>query len=175
MPHQRAVKTGETMEKRIFKSKTGLTKKLLISFVGMLGVGLVHADNPFTTDDQIGGMSLEENFKIAEKAPMPSAWLLSSTCAACHGTYGQEFNDIIPPLAGMPAKDFVKKMTEYKTKDWHNFIAMGIMAQPFTDNEIKAMGEFFAKQEPVEWTQEDWNKDIVIPDWAKTEDKSNEK
>lgn len=163
------------MKNRNLQSKTSLAKKLLISFAGTIMVSFIHADNPFNTDDQTGGMSLEENFNLAKKVPMPSAWLLSSTCAACHGTYGQEFNDIIPPLAGMPAKDFVKKMTEYKTKDWHNFIAMGIMAQPFTDNEIKAMGDFFAKQKPVEWTQADWNKDIVIPDWAKTEGKSNEK
>ncbi len=162
------------MEKQILQPKISLSKLLLVGFAGIM-VSATHADNSFNTDDQIGGISLEENFKIAKQSPMPSAWLLSSTCAACHGTYGREFNDIIPPLAGMPAAEFVKKMEEYKTKDWHEFIAMGIMAQPFNDAEIKAMADFFAKQKPVEWTQSDWNNDIVIPDWAKTEDKSNEK
>jgi len=166
---------GATMKKRILQSKTGLTKKLLISFVGSVMVSLAYADNPFSTEDQIGGISLEENFKLAGSKPMPSAWLLSSTCAACHGTFGREFNDIIPPLAGIPEDEFVKKMTEYKTKDWHDFIAMGIMAQPFTDKEIKAMGDFFAKQKPLEWTKDDWNNDIIIPEWAKAEDKTNEK
>jgi len=163
------------MKKRKLQYRTCLPKLLLIGFANVSMIGFTHADNPFNTDDQIGGMTLEENFKIAKKTPMPSAWLLSSTCAACHGTYGQEFSDIIPPLAGMPEKEFINKMTEYKTQDWHNFIAMGIIAQPFTDEEIKAMGDFFAKQKSVEWTQPDWNKDIVIPEWARTEDKPNEK
>jgi len=163
------------MKKQILQSRVCLPRLLLIGFANLMLFSFTHADNPFNTDDQTGGMSLEENFKMAKKTPMPSAWLLSSTCAACHGTFGREFNDIIPPLAGMPEDEFVKKMTEYKTKDWHDFIAMGIMAQPFTDKEIKAMGDFFAKQKPVEWTQADWNKDIITPDWAKTEVKSNEK
>jgi sulfide dehydrogenase cytochrome subunit len=121
----------------------------------------------FKPDDQIGGMSLEENFALAKKFPKPSAWLQASTCAACHGTYGREFGDIIPPLAGMPRQKFIDKMHEYQKSDWHNFIVMGIVAEPFTEEEIRDMGAFFEKQPPEEWTPPDWNSDVVIPEWAR--------
>lgn len=117
--------------------------------------------------DAIGGITLEENFKLAKKFPMPSAWLLSVQCSACHGTMGAEFDDIIPPLAGIDKDEFIKKMQEYKTKDASEFIVMGIIAQPITDEEIVAMAEFFSKQKSVPWSQETAQKDVVVPEWAK--------
>ena len=129
----------------------------------------IHAEKPFPfkPDDLIGGISLEENFRLAKKFPKPSAWLQASTCAACHGTYGREFGDIIPPLAGMPAAEFIRKMKTYQKNDWHQYIVMGIVAEPFTDEEIRDMARFFSQQKPLEWTPPDWNQDVVIPEWAK--------
>jgi len=148
---------------------------LLTGFLFVL-VTVAQAERPFPfkPDDQIGGISLEENFRLAKKFPKPSAWLQAGTCAACHGTYGREFHDIIPPLAGMPEKKFIEKMHEYQNKDWHQFIVMGIVAEPFTEEEIRDMGAFFAKQKPEEWTPPDWNTDVVIPEWAREAMESHE-
>ncbi len=151
------------------------------AFIGfslmLLLTGMAQAEKPFrfSPADQIGGMSLEENFRLAKKFPKPSAWLQASTCAACHGTYGREFHDIIPPLAGMPQEKFIAKMHEYQKNDWHRFIVMGIVAEPFTEEEIRDMGAFFAKQKPEEWTPPDWNSDVVIPEWAREAMESHEK
>ena len=133
----------------------------LVFIASSLGIS-----NSLASEDIIGGMTLKENFELAKKFPMPSAWLLSAQCSACHGTLGAEFNDIIPPLAGMDKQEFIEKMQEYKTKDANEFIVMGIITQPITDEEIEAMAGFFAKQKPVPWSQEKGHKDVIDPERA---------
>lgn len=140
-------------------------KKFLVSF--FLIISSFGSLNILAADDIIGGLSLKENFALAKKFPMSSPWLLSAQCAACHGTMGAEFNDIIPPLAGMDKQEFIDKMQEYKTKDANDFIVMGIITQPLTDEEIVAMADFFAKQKPEPWSKDPIKKDIIVPDWAK--------
>ncbi len=140
-------------------------KKLLLPF--LLLASSLSSSNSLAAEDIIGGLTLEENFSLAKKFPMPSAWLLSAQCGACHGTFGAEFNDIIPPLAGMDKQEFIEKMQEYKTKDANEFIVMGIITQPITDEEIEAMAGFFSAQKSVPWSQEKGHKDVIVPDWAK--------
>ncbi len=121
----------------------------------------VHANDSIDENQPlIGGMSMEKNKKLAQQEKQPSAWLLANSCAACHGTYGAEFNDIIPPLAGMNKAKFIKEMTKFKMQPANTFVAMGIIAQPLTDAEIKAMAEFFSQQKPIEWTKPKWNDDV---------------
>ncbi len=115
-------------------------------------------DSKVDTQPLVGGMSLEKNNQLAKEYKQPSAWLLANSCAACHGTYGAEFNDIIPPLAGMNKDKFIKEMTKFKKQSPNNFVVMGIIAQPLTDSEISTMAEFFSQQKPVEWTKLGWNK-----------------
>lgn len=140
-------------------------KKLLFSL--FLITGSLSYSHLQAAEDIIGGLTLKENFELASKFPMPSPWLLSAQCSACHGTMGTEFNDIIPPLAGMDKQEFIDKMQEYKTKDANEFIVMGIITQPISDAEIEAMAGFFAKLKPIPWSQEEGHKDIVVPEWAK--------
>ena len=137
-----------------------------ILFPLLLIASSLSMSNSLASEDIIGGLTLKENFELAKKFPMPSAWLLSAQCSACHGTLGAEFNDIIPPLAGMDEQEFIEKMQEYKTKDANDFIVMGIITQPITDEEIEAMAGFFAKQASEPWSQEKGHKDVVVPDWA---------
>lgn len=106
----------------------------------------------------VGGMALDENKQLTKQYKLPSAWLLANSCAACHGTNGAEFNDIIPPLAGMNKEEFIQKMKKFKEQPPNDFVAMGIIAQPITDSEISAMAEFFSQQKPIEWTKPNWNK-----------------
>ena len=140
-------------------------KKLL--FPLLLITGSLSSSNSLASDDMTGGISLKKNFELAKQFPMPSPWLLAAQCSACHGTFGTEFDDIIPPLAGMDKQEFIDKMQEYKTQDASHFIVMGIITQPLTDEEIEAMAGFFAEQKAVPLSHEKSHKDLVIPEWAK--------
>jgi cytochrome c553 len=106
-----------------------------------------------------GGISLEENAKLRSEYPMPSAAMLGDTCSACHGTRGAEFNEAMPPLAGMNKDNFIKLMKAYRAHEFPSII-MHRVAEVFSDEEIEAMADFFANQKPEEWTQPDWNASI---------------
>ena len=82
-------------------------------------------------------------------APAPSAPVLASTmahsCAACHGTNGQLGDESFAPLAGMPAGQFVKTMTDFR-EGRRPATLMGHVAKGFSDEDLKGMGAFFAAQ-----------------------------
>ncbi len=126
----------------------------------LTGTVALAADDPY--GPMSGGMSIEESHELAKKYP-PTAWNLANTCSGCHGTNGAEFKDIIPPLAGMNKTAFIQMMQRFKKGDNHDFIVMGIVAKPLTDEEIEKMADYFSKQKPVEWTQPDWRKDVKDP------------
>lgn len=138
--------------------------KYLLRFIFIASA--LGASNFVLASDMTGGLTLKENFELAKKFPMPSPWLLSAQCSACHGTMGTAFDEIIPPLAGMDKQEFIDKMQEYKTADASNFIVMGIIAQPITDEEIEAMAGYFAKLKPEPLNQDKAPNDVVVPDWA---------
>lgn len=134
---------------------------LTVFSVSGLHSGLAFADSsPYAA--MSGGMSLDESHALAEKYPA-TAWNLANTCSGCHGTNGAEFNDIIPPLAGINREKFISIMQRYKKEDNNNFVVMGIVTKPLTDKEIELMADYFAAQKPVQWTQKDWRHDVVNP------------
>jgi sulfide dehydrogenase cytochrome subunit len=79
----------------------------------------------------------------------PDGAMLSHTCAACHGTYGHFEGDYMPPLAGMDKERFVDSMIAFRNGSRPASI-MDRVAKAFTDEEIEAMGEFFAAQDKEE-------------------------
>jgi len=143
-------------------------KRFLLPFIlATSSVGFVQVSSAADRDaNQVGGITLKQSEALAKKYPMPSAWLLANSCSGCHGTKGSEFDDIMPPLAGIDKQEFIKKMHEYKTQDPNSFIAMGIITQPLTDAEIEAMADYFSKQKPVEWTNKNWRANVKNPSWA---------
>lgn len=84
-------------------------------------------------------------------APTPSPALpaeppgaaMAHTCAACHGTNGVLGDEYFMPLAGMPVTQFVTTMREFRSGE-RLATLMGHVASGFSDEEIQAMGEFFA-------------------------------
>ncbi|GAB6035109.1 c-type cytochrome [Galenea microaerophila] len=106
-----------------------------------------------------GGISAEENVQLREKYPTPSADMLGDNCSACHGTRGAEFNEAMPPLAGMDKQVFIKLMKAYRDNKFPS-IVMHDVARVFSDEEIERMADFFAKQKAEEWTRPDWNASI---------------
>ena len=152
-----------------------IRKYILPFFASFLVFNLCAVEDTVTTKTKqeplVGGMSLKKNNELINKFPQPSSWLMSTSCSACHGTYGAEFNDIIPPIAGMSKKKFINKMQEYKKRPPNDFVVMGIIAQPLSNKEIADMADFFSQQQAVEWTRSDWNKDVKPPTWLQKEQK----
>jgi len=102
-------------------------------------------DNPF----------VEEIFESPDKYeqdPPVSGKMAADNCAACHGTQGRVFNEVIPPLAGMPSETFVKLMMRFKNEE-RPAIIMNKVARAFTDGEIQRMGDYFAKQPAKPWLE----------------------
>ena len=73
----------------------------------------------------------------------PSGATMAHGCAACHGTLGRLGDESFMPLAGMPVRQFVSAMIDFR-EGKRPATLMGHVAQGFTDSEIRAMGEFFA-------------------------------
>lgn len=100
-------------------------------------------DNPFTEEVFISPDQYE-------KDPPVSGKMAADNCSACHGTQGRIFNEIIPPLAGMPKQTFVDLMMRFK-QEKRPTIIMNKVARAFTDGEIERMGEYFASQPAKPW------------------------
>jgi len=100
-----------------------------------------------------GNPFVEEVFNAPdqyEKDPQVSGKMAADNCSACHGTQGRIFNEVIPPLAGLPKNTFVQLMMDFKNEKRPTVI-MNKIARAFTDGEIKRMGDYFAIQPVTPW------------------------
>jgi cytochrome subunit of sulfide dehydrogenase len=77
-----------------------------------------------------------------------SALMLSNTCNGCHGPFGNSFGPGIPSIAGSSETYLHEKMMAYKSGDAPATI-MGNIAKGYSEDEIKLMAGYFAKQEYV--------------------------
>lgn len=68
---------------------------------------------------------------------------MAHTCAACHGTLGRLGDEAFMPLAGMPRRQFVTAMLDFR-EGRRPATLMGHVAQGFSDADIRAMADFFA-------------------------------
>jgi sulfide dehydrogenase cytochrome subunit len=85
-------------------------------------------------------------------AATPSAAMLGNTCAGCHGTNGSSQGPATPTIAGISSEYFIETMQAYKEGTRPSTI-MTRIAKGYTDEEIKAMAGFFAKQKFVRMAQ----------------------
>lgn len=83
----------------------------------------------------------------------PTPAMLSNTCSACHGAFGQSVGPSIPTLAGQPAAYFVDAMKKFKSGERPGTV-MGRLAKAYTDDDFIAMGEFFSAQQFVRYRQD---------------------
>jgi len=84
----------------------------------------------------------------------PTGELIAMNCGTCHGTYGQSFGESMPPLAGMDVDDFVKAMIAFRD-DARPGTIMSRIAPAFTEDDYRAIAEYYAQQAPVPYGQED--------------------
>jgi sulfide dehydrogenase cytochrome subunit len=101
----------------------------------------------------IGAIAISASSAVFAADPKPtmtgaSATMLSNTCAGCHGTLGASAGPATPSLGGISAVYFEEVMQGFKSGEIKSTI-MGRIAQGYSDEEIKAMGGYFAKQKFV--------------------------
>jgi len=78
-------------------------------------------------------------------AATASAEMLAYTCAGCHGTDGSSNGPGIPTIAGASEEYLNEIMMAYRNGERASTI-MERIAKGYSDEEIKAMSAFFAKQ-----------------------------
>lgn len=83
----------------------------------------------------------------AEAAP-PNAVMLSVACDGCHGTLGVSAGAAMPSIAGQPKDYFVTAMKKFRSGERPSTI-MGRLARGYSDAEIDAMADFYARLRPV--------------------------
>jgi cytochrome c len=72
---------------------------------------------------------------------------LASECITCHQLSGK--TEGIPAIAGMPLEAFVAAFTAYKSKTREN-VTMQTLASRYTEEDILALGTYFASIKPSE-------------------------
>ncbi|MEW5838169.1 MAG: c-type cytochrome [Pseudomonadota bacterium] len=85
--------------------------------------------------------------EAASSATPPTGEMMGNTCAGCHGTHGRMHGEAFMPLAGMAPATFTRAMQDFRSGA-RPATLMGHVAKGYTDEEIKAMAEFFAKVKP---------------------------
>jgi sulfide dehydrogenase cytochrome subunit len=98
----------------------------------------------------IGALAISASsiaFAADEKPLMSgaSAVMLSNTCAGCHGTNGASSGPATPSIGGISAVYFEEVMLGFKSGEINSTI-MKRIAEGYSEDEIKAMGEYFSKQ-----------------------------
>ena len=127
-------------------------KKFMISAMLLVTLLAAHAEekNPFIE-------SIFEDPSTFSKDPEISGKMLGDNCDACHGTQGRVFDEIIPPLAGIPKDTFIKLMINFKNEVKPTII-MNHIARAFTDAEIERMAVYFAVQPATPWLEKKGDK-----------------
>ena len=96
----------------------------------------------------VGGITMSSTLWAA--GPTPA--MLSNTCSACHGQFGQAVGPSIPTLAGQPASYLVDSMKKFKSGERAGTV-MNRVAKAYSDADFKAMGEFFSQKTFVRYPQ----------------------
>lgn len=78
--------------------------------------------------------------------------MLSNTCGGCHGTNGASVGPSMPILGGQTPEYLVDSMKKFKSGERPSTI-MGRLAKAYTDDDFKAMGEFFGEKKFVRHPQ----------------------
>jgi sulfide dehydrogenase cytochrome subunit len=105
----------------------------------------------------IGALALSASSAVlaADEKPLmtgASASMLANTCAGCHGTNGASSGPASPSISGISAVYFEEIMVGFKSGEIPSTI-MGRIAEGYSDDEIRAMGEYYSKQPFVKANQ----------------------
>ena len=90
--------------------------------------------------------------------PPVSGRMIANNCDACHGTNGRIFDEVMPPLVGIPRDRFIEIMMDFKNEKRPTII-MNHVARALLDDEIIRVADFFAKQPVEPWLEPSDNED----------------
>ncbi|MBS3916945.1 MAG: cytochrome c4 [Sulfuritalea sp.] len=76
--------------------------------------------------------------------------IVNGRCSLCHGAEGESASPIFPRLAGQHPEYTAKQLADFKSGRRKG--TMNDQAQELTDEEIKALGVFFAQKKPKAYT-----------------------
>jgi cytochrome c553 len=79
--------------------------------------------------------------------PARAQQIVSQVCAACHGADGNSPASANPSLAGQPADYITLQLAHFKAGIRHSPV-MQPMAAPLSDDDMRALGAYFAQQQP---------------------------
>jgi len=83
---------------------------------------------------------------LASSAVAEDTRYLAAVCANCHGTDGRAVpGSGMPSLAGLSRERFVELMTGFRSGA-RQATLMHQLSKGFTDEQIAALGEYFARQ-----------------------------
>lgn len=75
--------------------------------------------------------------------------MIAYTCVGCHGPGGNSVGPASPNIAGWKKDTMVDSMKAFAAGEDRPSTIMGRIAKGYTDEELEAMAEYFAKQKPV--------------------------
>ncbi|MCQ4243342.1 c-type cytochrome [Stutzerimonas stutzeri] len=108
-------------------------------------VTMMLAEKPPLDVERIGRASLVQG--LGQTLALRGAWDRNiPECVACHGPSGVGVGDAFPPLAGQPAQYLSSQLSAWRqgTRKNDPNDLMGHIARNLTDEEIKAVSEYFA-------------------------------
>jgi len=82
-----------------------------------------------------------------------SAAMLAGSCVGCHGINGNSAGPATPSIAGVSAQFMIDMMDGFKKGEEPSSI-MGRIAKGYSDDEIKAMADYFAAKSFAKATQD---------------------
>ncbi len=85
--------------------------------------------------------------------------MLANTCSGCHGTDGASQGPAAPTISGLSTEYFVELMQGFASDEIPNTI-MGRIAKGYTEDEIKAMADFYGGK-PFVKAKQNYNKKLV--------------
>ncbi len=87
-------------------------------------------------------------FAVAQPAPasdVRAASMLANTCAGCHGTNGASAGEYMPTIGGLNKDYLTEVLGDYKT-GLRSSTIMGRIMRGYSDQEIRAIADFYANQ-----------------------------
>ncbi|RKE36483.1 cytochrome c [Paraburkholderia sp. BL23I1N1] len=118
----------------------------VVVLAGVVGVGALYGR------DYLDGMRFEKTMSeidktaVADGSPWPQP---QETCYFCHGAHGQSVNAWYPALSGQPEAYLVAQLHAFAGGQRPSPY-MGAIARELTDEQIKSMAVYFARQAPAQ-------------------------
>ncbi len=91
----------------------------------------------------VGGAFIAPSLHAETTEANPKGVMTAQTCAGCHGTQGYIEDSAYVPLAGMSSDRFIQAMESFADGSRPSTL-MGPLARAFTDEEIRAMANYFS-------------------------------